>query len=287
MWDNPVLWREMRTWAYGRKAMAIRLVYLALVAAAAAALVAAHRGPAGVTFATGALIMAPLCVLSLALVNAQAVTALTSERDIKALDLLLVTDLSAKEFVFGKLGGALYNTKEMVVAPLALTAYLWAIGSLSTEHAGYLGAALLVLIAFVTMLGVHAGMSYENSRSAIGASLGTLFFLLVGVATCMRMIVAFSGSFQFQLQPFLAFMIGGAIGLYMTLGARNPSSAILWASALCPIATFFAITSFWQQNMLEAFLLTVAAYGFTTIALLVPDVYEFDVATGRATAGGE
>ena len=46
----------------------------------------------------------PLFVLSLMLINAQGVTSLTNERDAKALDLLLVTDVSAKEFVFGKLG---------------------------------------------------------------------------------------------------------------------------------------------------------------------------------------
>ena len=53
------------------------------------------------------------------------VTALTTERDLGALDLLLVTDVTAKEFVFGKLGGILYNTKEMVLLPMALCGYLW------------------------------------------------------------------------------------------------------------------------------------------------------------------
>ncbi len=28
MWDNPVLWREMCTWAYGKKVLIIRLAYL-------------------------------------------------------------------------------------------------------------------------------------------------------------------------------------------------------------------------------------------------------------------
>ena len=34
--------------------------------------------------------------------------------------MLLVTDMTAKEFVFGKLGGVFYNTKEMVLLPMAL-----------------------------------------------------------------------------------------------------------------------------------------------------------------------
>ena len=95
VWDNPVLWREIGTWAYGRKVLIIRIVYLALSALAAVALAA--TAPTGdMTLTSGALILVPLFLVSLVLVNAQAVTALTSERDIKALDLLLVTDLTAR-----------------------------------------------------------------------------------------------------------------------------------------------------------------------------------------------
>ena len=227
--------------------------------------------------------LAPLLLLSLVLVNAQAVTSMTSERDCRALDLLLVTDLTPKEIVFGKLGGIFYNTKEMVLLPLALCGYLWLAGQLSLENLLYLLAGAAVLYFFVAVLGIHAGMNYENSRTAIATSLGTVFFLSLGVATCMRMITAFSGSFQAQLQPFLVFMIGGGVGLYVALGARNPSTAIGVASFLCPFATFYAITSFLLDYTLGVFLVTAAAYGFTTAAMLIPAVYEFDVATGRTT----
>jgi hypothetical protein len=136
------------------------------------------------------------------------------------------------------------------------------------------------------VLGIHAGMSYGNSRTAIGVSLGTVFFLFIGIATCMRMMIAFH-SFHWQVQPFLAFMLGGAVGLYAALGSRNPSVAIGVASMLCPIATFWAITSFLLHYTLSVFLVTVATYGFATAAMLVPAIFEFDVATGRATAGDE
>ena len=125
VWDNPILWREIATWAYGRRVLAIRVAYLLLVGLAGAALHAMLAGH-GLTMATGSLVLVPLLVLSLVLVNAQAVTSLTTERDGRALDLLLVTDLTAKEFVFGKLGGVFYNTKEMILLPMALCVYLWA-----------------------------------------------------------------------------------------------------------------------------------------------------------------
>jgi ABC-type transport system involved in multi-copper enzyme maturation permease subunit len=286
-WDNPILWREIVTWAYGRKVLAIRVAYLVLAGLAAVALDSAVRGDQNLGMASAALVLVPLFVLSLVLVNAQAVTALTTERDAHALDLLLVTDLTAKEFVFGKLGGAFYNTKEMILVPMALCVYLWFQRGVSGENLLYLLGGLAVMDVFVAMLGVHAGMSYHNSRTAIGVSLGTVFFLFVGIATCMRMMIAFSGSFHLQIQPFLAFMLGGGVGLYAALGSRNPSLAIGVASVVAPIATFWAITSFLLQYTLGVFLVTVATYGFATAAMLVPAIFEFDVATGRTTPGNE
>src|SRR5205814_9986237 len=67
--------------------------------------------------------LVPVSILSLLLVSAQAVTAITSERDAGALDLLLVTDLTPKEVIFGKLGGILYNTKEFRLPPLVLESF--------------------------------------------------------------------------------------------------------------------------------------------------------------------
>lgn len=287
VWQNPILWREVRTWAYGRRVLVIRLAYLALFAISTAALVGLVHNPAGAGRGAAALALVPLMLLSLVLVNAQAVTALTSERDVKALDLLLVTDISAKEFVFGKLGGIFYNTKEMVLLPLLLCGYLWLARAMSGENALYLAGGLAVMNVFVATLGVHAGMTYENSRTAIGVSLGTVFFLFVGVATCMRMLVAFSGAFHMQLTPFLAVMFGGGVGLYVALGSRNPSPAIQAASFILPIATFYAITSFLLEYTLGPFLVIVATYAFTTAAMLVPAIFEFDVATGRTTSADE
>jgi ABC-type transport system involved in multi-copper enzyme maturation permease subunit len=283
VWDNPVLWREMRTWAYGRKMLILRLAYLALFALAAGALEWMMRSGAPLTVTRVALALVPVVLLSLMLVNAQAVTSITGERDGRAMDLLLVTDLTPKEIVFGKLGGVFYNTKEMVLLPMLLCGYLWWTRVLGLENLIYLLGGIAVLYVFVAMVGVHAGVIYENSRSAIATSLGTVFFLFLGVATCMRIMLAFSGSFQVQLPPFLVFMIGGGVGLYVALGARNPSKAIGLASFICPFATFYVITSFLLGYTLGVFLITVMAYGFFVLAMLIPAIYEFDVATGRTT----
>jgi ABC-type transport system involved in multi-copper enzyme maturation permease subunit len=284
VWNNPVIWREIRTWAYGRRILAIRLGYLLLFTIAAVVLHNLLASGVPVTRWSAALILIPVCLLSLILVNAQSVTALTSERDLNALDLLLVTDLSAREFIFGKLGGVLYNSKEMILLPLALCIYLWLAGAVSAENLAYLIGGMLVLNAFVAMLGLHSGLHYESSRSAIAVSLGTVFFLFVGIATCMRLMVAFSGSFQAQFQPFLAIIGGGSFGLYVALSGRNPSPAIALASLVCPIGTFWAMTSFVMQYTLGVFLMTVVAYGFATAAMFVPAIFEFEVTSGRAAS---
>jgi hypothetical protein len=287
VWDNPILWREICTWAYGKKVVVIRLAYLAVFAACT---VAAFRAPRRETAAyTGALPSAaqsllPLLILGLVLLNALAVTSLTNERDAKALDLLLVTDLTPKEIIFGKLGGVFYNAKEMILLPALLCIALWWYERLSTENLVFLLICLGVLNAFVAMLGIHSGMTYPNSRTAVGVSLGTLLFLLLGIAVCMRMLVAFQTNFENQLFAFAAFMLGGGIGLFFALGRRNPSPAIWWASMIAPFATFYVISSFLQLSYGQAALVTLTMYAFATSAMLIPAVFEFDVATGRTTA---
>ena len=288
VWDNPILWREVCTWAYGKKVIAIRVSYWILFGMAAFGLwwilgqpAAAPAGGLASVVESTAKPLVPFFLVSLVIVNALAVTAITNERDGRALDLLLVTDLSPKEFLFGKLGGVFWNTKEMILLPILLCVILWYRGRMTTENLWFVTGGLLVMNVFVSTLGVHCGMNYANSRSAIGASLGTVFFLFLGVLTCILMMVSFSGSFQGQLAPFLAFILGGGVGLYVSLGYRNPSPAIALASLALPFCTFYAIVSFLLGFNLPVFLVTAVAYGFTTAAMMIPALAEFDFAAGR------
>lgn len=295
VWDNPILWREICTWAYGRRILFIRLVYGVMVALCAWGL--ASMSSDGINSVEAVSVLVPLAVLSLILVNAQAVSSFIGERDAKALDLLLVTDLTPNEVVFGKLGGVFYNTKEMVLAPLVVCITLgflrdrYGIPLASTKEVVMMVVGMLVLYAFVAMLGLHAGMTYVSTKSAVAVSLGTVFFLFLGVATSMWMMVAFAGSFTYQLVPFAGFLVGGGAGLYLALGVRNPSDAIGWASFVAPFATFYAITSMLQQYYhpdsqqfsLPVFFVVSFTYGFATAAMLIPALDKFDVALGRTT----
>ena len=295
VWDNPVLWREICTWAYGRKIVIVRVAYGLM---AILALVGLNQSLSDITngvpraglssiFPAAATSLAPLFLVSLIIINALAVNSITNERDGQALDLLLVTDISPAEFVFGKLWGIFYVTKEMIILPLLISIYLLIRGGIDFEGFLFLLTGLTVLIFFVTMLGVHCGLNYASSKSAISVSMGSVFFLFLGVITCIMVMISFSGSFEQQLAPFLAFILGGSVGLYVALGFRNPSSAIFWSTLLLPFATFHAITSFFIEHHLTSVMVISVIYGFTTLAMMMPTIGEFDVAMGRTQSADD
>lgn len=295
VWDNPVLWREIRTWAYGKKILFIRAVFWVLAACVFFALYSMISSgealkivaDAGVSIPLTAKPLMPFMLLSLVMVNALAVTAITNERDGRALDLLRVTDISPKEFLFGKLFGVLTISLDMILLPLLLCGYLWYHEILTGENLVFLSIGFVTLQVFVVMLGIHCGMSYDSSRQGIGASLGTVFFLSLGVATTILMMISFAGSVEAQLAPFLAFLIGGAIGLYVTLGWNMPSKALAAASGILPLAMFYSFTAVSLKSYLAVLIVVVAAYSFTTFAMMLPRLSEWLVSSGRARANAD
>ncbi|RPI89664.1 MAG: ABC transporter permease [Planctomycetaceae bacterium] len=286
IWSNPVIWREICTRAYGRKMVLVKLAYVALfVFAGLYVRNAAETGAEKVLgmIAPPGFAFVGLALVSLLLINAQAVTSITTERDAKTLELLLVTDISAREFVFGKLGGILYNTRELLLLPLAGVCFFAWVGILSWENLAYVVIGLLTLVLFAAMLGLHSGLTYENSRTAIANSLGTMFFLFLGVFICIMLLVEARDSFAVQFPSFIVFFLGGSMGLWASLTHRNPSTALTASAFLLPFMTFYCITSFLLEGSLGVCVVLVCAYGFTTLAMLVPAVSAFDVALGRTS----
>jgi ABC-type Na+ efflux pump permease subunit len=311
VWANPILWREIRTRAYGRRPLLVKAAYvvvLALVCYFALAPLWSGAGQGRREFAA-AYGLVPVGVLSLLLISAQAVTAITSERDIGALDLLLVTDLTPQEFIFGKLWGICYNTALYLLPPLVLAGVYGLYGLLATPPSGhpeqlaYKNAealvcvliAGLILLAFAVVLGVHVALRNQNSRLAIINTLASVFFLSVGTLICIWIILINGRRFEAQWTSFILFIFAGIAGMYYVLSAERPSAALTIASWLCPVAVFYTITnvlvarpgSIESTDPLMPFVVTAGAFGFALAAMLVPLLSEFDVALGRTTGGGE
>jgi ABC-type transport system involved in multi-copper enzyme maturation permease subunit len=283
-WPNPILWRELMTRAYGTKPMIIKGAYLLIFALGVALFHYLGAGMESPFRSLLAMIPVSLAILSLVLVNAQGVTALTSERDSGALDLLLVTELTPREFIYGKLYGVLYNTKEMIALPVIWTAYLSGAGAMTGESAVFAIVDFLLLCHFSAMLGLHAAITYTNSRTAIANSLGTIFFLMVGILVCAYLIILSDREFGRQLLSFLIFIGAGSVALFGSLGAKNPSRAIALVSLLTPFWSFYCVISLLNEDFLAAFLVSCGVYGFALLAMLVPAVSDFDIALGRTSA---
>jgi hypothetical protein len=303
---NPILWREVFTRAYGRRPLLVKTAYLLVLGlicwSALGPLFRGERVPYQAAYG-----LIPVSVLSLLLVAAQAATAITSERDTGALDLLLVTDLTPGEFVFGKLGGIIWNTKEYLFPPLILAGvYAW-FGCLARPPAGHpeLGPSMnwtafvcvvgagLVLQVFAMVLGMHVALRTLNSRLAVIHTLSTVFFLTVGTLVCIALIL-FNGRFEYQWFSFVFFVVAGIGGLWWVLNGSRPSGALTWASWFCPLGVLYTVMNILvarpgsqeTADPLLPFFVIAGAFGFTIAAMLVPLLSEFDVALGRVTSEG-
>jgi hypothetical protein len=254
--------------------------------------------------------LVPVTILSMLLVAAQAVTSITSERDGGSLDVLLVTDVSPTEFVFGKLWGVLYNTREFVLPPLLLAVYYAFAGALAytPPSAGawerfqtnllplvtVLGA-ILFLLAFSAALGLHVALRVIASRLAIVNTLGTVFFLSVGTLICIYLIVINPSSFTNQWLSFISFLVLGIGGLMWVLNWDRPAPALSLGSVFLPLAMFYCVTNILiavpgtplSADPVVPFVVLAGAFGFTVFAMIYPLVTEFDVALGRTTAAYE
>jgi len=284
VWTNPILWRELRTRAYGSKPLVIKGAYVLTFALGVSVYLLNTSPDAGPWEGIKGAIPALLAILSLILINAQGVTSLTSERDSGALDLLLVTEITPKQFIYGKLYGVLYNAKEMLVLPIGLAVALTAMGYMDLESMIFVLIDFLLLAHFAAMLGLHAAITFTNSRQAVAHSLGTIFFLMLGILFCAALIIQSRQVFARQLLSFLIFIGAGSVALYGSLGAKNPSPAIGLVALLTPFWSFYCIISILQQDFGAAFLVSLGVYTFALLAMLIPAVSEFDIALGRTNA---
>jgi hypothetical protein len=283
-WTNPILWRELMTRAYGAKPLIIKGCYILLFALGIGLFFHLGRDLESPLQSTLGLIPIGLAILSLVLINAQGVTSLTSERDTGALDLLLVSELSPKEFIYGKLYGALYNSKEMIALPVMTAIAMCVLGIMTGENLILFLIDFLLLCHFSAMLGLHSAITYTSSRTAVASSLATIFFLMVGILLCAFLIVLNNQEFARQLLSFMIFIGAGSVALFGSLGAKNPSHAIALVALLTPFWTFYCIISLVNGDFMAAFLVSAGIYGFAILAMLVPAVGDFDIALGRTSA---
>ena len=307
---NPILWREITPGlTAGGRCWSRRLTFVVLCFICWYALAPLSCRHQRMAFGRRLRADSRRRVLSLLLVAAQAVTAITSERDTGALDLLLVTDLTPKEFIFGKLGGIAYNTKEYLLPPLLLAGVYACLrlprvaarrppgtarGDECDLFSLYCLAPALVLLAFAMVLGIHVALRTPNSRVAIINTLSTIFFLSVGTLVCIALILI-NGRFEYQWGSFVFFLVAGVGGLWWVLSGDRPSGALTWASWFCPLAVLYTVMNILVAKpgsqgvgrSAHSVPGDLRSFGFAVAAMLVPLLSEFDVAMGRTSGGAD
>lgn len=308
VWENPIVWREIRTRAYGRWPLLVKAAYFLVLGLISWYALAPLAGEATLPPFFAAYGLVPVTILSLLLVSAQAVTAVTSERDSGALDLLLVTDLSPKEFIFGKLWGICYNTKEYLLPPLVLLCIYASYNLLATpprshpemafgknaESLAALLVGMLIVLSFTVVFGIHVALRTQNSQHAILMSLGTVFVLTMGTLLCIGLL-RINTRFEYQWVTFIFFLPGAIYGFGRVLNGERPSGALWVAAWLGPPMVFYAVLNVLiarpgseeSTDPLMPFLAVGGAFSFCVAAMLIPLLSEFDVALGRTTGGTE
>lgn len=299
VWANPILWREIATRAYGRRPLLVKFAYFVVVFLVCYYSIGPILAGEVQSIWTAAYGLVPITILSLLLIAAQAVTSITTERDTGALNLLLVTDLSANEFIFGKLYGVAYNTKEYLLPPLLLVIFYAVYGYLAfprtptknTEAALCILLGILILQGYTMVLGLHVALRTALSRIAIINTLGTVFFLSVGTLVCISLI-RINQQFEYQWASFIFFLAAGIGGLWWVLAGERPSTALTLAAWACPLAMFYSVTNILigrpgTRDTADPVLPVIvigASFCFAIAAMLVPMLAEFDVAMGRTTS---
>ena len=135
------------------------------------------------------------------------------------------------------------------------------------------------------MLGLHAAITYTSSRTAVANSLGTIFFLMVGILLCAFLIVLNKQEIRpaaSELHDLHRCRQRGPFRL--DGGQESRPRAIALVALLTPFWTFYCIISLVNGDIMAAFLGQRGIYGFAMLAMLVPAVGDFDIALGRTSA---
>ena len=295
VWDNPVLWREMCTWAYGRKVLVIKAVYWLLFAMAALAVYLddpkrrglcpgqrddhSRRGPAAGPVLSGQPgdRQRPGRDVDHQRARRRLARPAAGHRPV-AQGVPVRQDAGRGLCHLGDARRCRWCCAWSCCWPAALT----------LENLLYLLVGLAVMDVFVIMLGIHCGLNYANSQDGHRRQPGQRLLPVPGRGDADPV----HDQLQRQLsrrssRRFWRSSSAAASACSSRSASATPPPPSAGPSLLLPFATFFAITNFLVDHVAAAFLVTAATYGFTTAAMLVPALYEFDIAMGRTKIAGE
>ncbi len=142
----------------------------------------------GISFAI--LLLSSLIVLS------TTATMITTERENQTFDLLVVTGLSKKQIILGKLVSAIGFICFLIMATLPLLSICFILGGVSLQDIVIAYVSILTTLAAVGMVGIMASAIAKDSRKAQGLGFLIIFLLFLGIPWAIELIRAFTGRFS-------------------------------------------------------------------------------------------
>ncbi len=198
VWNNPVAWREAATRAgFSGRGIARWVTILVGTAAAVVLLVFYHRGDLSVEETRRVLMGLVIVEFSVSLLVATntSAAAVTKERESQTLDLLLVTPITSRYYIWGKLRGlvsfmlpfAAVPTITIVLVVLYDLAFTLKSGGewvVFPENIIAMPLLLTALLAWACMLGLQLSLKWSRTIVAVMASVGVLAGICAVLGVC-------------------------------------------------------------------------------------------------------
>lgn len=230
VWNNPVAWREAKTRASAGGKSLLRWLFLAGGLVAGAVVLTAYAG--GQVFQTtirdvlATLLWVELSLVVLVLCNVSA-SAITREREDGTLDLLLVTPITSRYYIWGKLRGLISFAAMLLVVPVG-TALMFALHGLARapvpvmlpggfrkipvpimpiEAVVELAAVMLAFCALTAMIALSMSLRIRRTVGAVIATVGlvgalALFGAVIGVVMAENLAIV--GPLLAMVSPYSA-----------------------------------------------------------------------------------
>lgn len=199
VWRNPVAWREATTRASvtTRGFLNFALIGGGLLAGALLFIDHLQSGDVGVTREWLSVVLAIELGLILLVATNTAATAITKERESNSMELLLVSPLTSRYLVWGKLRGLVTFTLPLIAIP-TVTVLAFGVHGLFVdtglavvpiEAAAEIALLLIVYAAGACMWGLHMSLHSKRTVQAVMVSVGGVVVVsLIATLVCEQII---------------------------------------------------------------------------------------------------
>lgn len=264
---NPILLRELRGRMRTARSFWLLSGFLAVVAGAALLIYTSEYASSPAQFGgdvdVGRSVFLTLMVTTMIALSfvapVLAAGSIAGERERQTFDLLLTTQLSMRQLVFGKIIASLIYCVLLLAAITPLMGIVFLIGSVDMTQLIIMLAVAVSHIVLLTCIGVYWSARATSPLSATGMTLASVLFILLAIpllAITLPEIIMSSGVTETvrDLMFHLVFPIHSFIVLFYTDDAVR--SQQLWGQAFSLNGTTIVVPAIWILSICYTWILS-------------------------------